>query len=79
MTDEVNILIRIHLDGSPHRTNLCHLRAQGLWFLLFVVHHLGRQHDHRDDEADPGADEDAAQGVESYALTVVQDGTLSSQ
>ena len=79
MTDEVNILIRIHLDGSPHLTNLCHLRAQGLWFLLFVVHHLGRQHDHRDDEADPGADEDAAQRVESDALAVVQDGTLSSQ
>ena len=42
-------------------------------FILFpVVDHLRHQDHHGDDEADPGADEDAAQGVESYALTVVQ-------
>ena len=50
-------------------------RLDGLeprFLLLPVVDHLRHQDHHCYDEADPGADEDAAQGVESDALTVVQ-------
>ena len=61
--------------GGAHPDKVTHRGLDGLdlGFLLFpVVHHLRHQDHHGDDEADPGADEDAAQGVESYALTVVQ-------
>ena len=62
------VLARTDPDKVPPR-----LDGLTAWFLLFpVVHHLRHQDHHGDDEADPGADEDAAQGVESDALTVVQ-------
>ena len=59
--------------ADPDKVTHRGLDGLGLGFLLFpVVHHLRHQDHHGDDEADPGADEDATQGVESYALTVVQ-------
>ena len=68
--------------GWAHPDKVTHRGLDGLdlGFLLFpVVRHLRHQDHHGDDEADPGADEDAAQGVESYALTVVQHGAVRPQ